>query len=336
MSPDKEIGADDRDRMTKIFYRSDWPELGFPSPAVPCDSYSPAFRFPEEESWVQEMTVSGIACRLAAIRSGFESDLYGISFWNLHLECEGEAGRVPQRIFGDPVFLDDLKAEMLHRLKSAPWKTAYVSSKLVKNEFFYDVLRQAGFEAVECRRLYRSNVSDLLFPETAFVQDRIKVISLADIPSGRIPACRRRILEICRETFEKEGCSRHFTDPVLKQRLPGADYIEAVMALYFKNISPGCFFVALDMGTDTVCGFTVVGKKPGLSDDIFTQLLSAVKKEYRGWGIYHTISGLLLRTLPGDGILLNVTDCNNRAIQKAYGKSGRSHLTDTVVMRRLF
>jgi len=322
--------------MTRIFYRSNWPELGFPSPVVPYDSCSPAFRFKADESWVEEMTVSGIACRLLAFRSGFESDLYGVPFWNLHFECEGEAGSVPPRIFGDPGFLDDLKVGMLRCFKSAPWKTAYVMSKLVKNEMFYDVLHQTGFEAVECRRLYRSNIRDLIFPETAFVQDKIKVMSLAEIPSGRIPACRRRIFEICRETFEKEGYSRHFTDPILIRRLPGADYIEAVMALNFNSIPPAGFFVALDRETDTACGFSVVGKKPGLSGDVFTQLLSVVKKEYRGRGIYHAISGLLLRTLPEDGILLNVTDCRNRAIQKAYGKSGRTHLTDTVVMRRLF
>ena len=32
-------------------------------------------------------------------------------------------------------------------------------------------------------------------------------------------------LEICQEAFENEGYSRHFTDPVLKERLPGVAYI---------------------------------------------------------------------------------------------------------------
>ena len=327
---------DVKDEGLKMFYRSDWPEVGLSMPVNKLDSQAHIFQFQADKTWVQEKIISGVESRWIATRSTFETNLYGLPVWNLHFELEDEAGAMLNLRLDDPKLQDIIKIRINRLVKAPPWKTAYVMSKLVKNEFLYDALHKVGFEEVECRCLYRSNVRDIASKTLPFSQDNIKVTSLAAIAPEQIPSYRQQVLEICQEAFENEGYSRHFTDPVLKERLPGVAYIQAVMALNFKHIAPNHFLVALDICSNNVCGFSVVGKKPGLSKNIYTQLLSVVKKEYRGQKIYHAFSSCLLQILSPDSILLNVTHSKNRNIQKAYRKSGRVHLVDTVVMRRLF
>jgi len=108
------------------------------------------------------------------------------------------------------------------------------------------------------------------------------------------------------------------------------------MALNFEQVTPSHFLVAVDIGSGQVCGFSAVGKKPGLKEDTYTQLLSAVQKAYRGRGIYRGLTHLLSQTLPQDATLLNIVHTDNRAIQRAYRDSGRAHLADTVVLRRVY
>ena len=108
------------------------------------------------------------------------------------------------------------------------------------------------------------------------------------------------------------------------------------MKLNFEHVMPSHFLVAVDIRFDRVCGFSAVGRKPGLNEELYTQLLSAVRKTYRGRGIYRGLTGLLSQTLPHDVPLLNVTHTDNRAMQRAYQDSGRVHLADTVVLRRVY
>jgi hypothetical protein len=147
---------------------------------------------------------------------------------------------------------------------------------------------------------------------------------------------RVQILEICREVFGEQGYSRHFTDAFLREKLPGSSYITAAMRLNFARLDPGSFLVALDAAHDRVCGFSVVGKKPGLIPSLYTQLLSAVRRDFQGREIYSGLSRMLVRKLPSEAMLLNVTHAGNHAIQAAYQRSGRVLLADTVIVRRVF
>ena len=144
------------------------------------------------------------------------------------------------------------------------------------------------------------------------------------------------MLDICREAFGRKGFSRHFTDPFLLERRPGLDYILAAMQLNFDRLPPAGFLVALHGDADRVAGFSVFGEKPGLTGATHTQLLSAVRADYRGRGVYGGLTRLLWQSLPRDATLLNVTHADNREMQSAYHKSGRVRLADTVILRRIF
>ena len=170
----------------------------------------------------------------------------------------------------------------------------------------------------------------------SFAEDSIRFTSLAEISPEQHSCYHQQILKICREAFEGKGHSRHFIDPVLRERLPGVAYMLAIMNLNFEHIAPDHFLVAIDSCSDYVCGFSVVGKKIGFKEDVYTQLLSAVRKTYRSQGIYRRLTHILSQVLPLNATLLNVTHINNYDIQRAYQGSGRVHLADTVVLRRVF
>ena len=104
----------------------------------------------------------------------------------------------------------------------------------------------------------------------------------------------------------------------------------------FADLEPGQFLVAVSGNSRELCAFSVVGHKPGLEGDVYTQLLSAVSPPWRGKGIYGGFADLLVRDFPGDSDLLNVTHTQNRSIRKAYSGSGRRHIADTVITRRVF
>ena len=101
------------------------------------------------------------------------------------------------------------------------------------------------------------------------------------------------------------------------------------MKLNFRYVPAHHFLVAIDRRVNDICGFSVIGKK----GKHYKQLLSAVQQAYRGQGVYGALTSLLSQTLPQDATLLNVTHADNRAMQKAYRRSGRVHLVDTVVLR---
>jgi len=319
-----------------MYYRSDWPEVGLPTALSEKSLVGPTAHVDDDQAWVQETKVSGARFRWVAAPSNFESNLYRFPMWSLHVEVNDvDESILTTRL--DSVTLREYITEGIRQLLYvSPWGAAYVSSKLVKNEPLYDALLQAGFEEVEHRRLYMCKVRDITSEPLPSSAGNIQLTSLAAVASEQLSAYREQILDICREAFEQKGYSRHFTDSVLLERLPGIAYILAAMELNFKHVVPSHFLVAVDIGSDQICGFSAVGRKPGLGKHMYTQLLSAVRKAYHGQGIYRGLTHLLSQTLPQNALLLNVTHVGNHAIQRAYQNSGRVRLADTVVLRRVF
>ena len=320
-----------------MYYRSDWPEIGLPIALGESKFADSAAHLDKGQDIVQETRVSGAMFRWFTTKSGFESSLYGFPIWSLRLEIEdADGGGVLTEQLNSTILRETVYQDIRQLSDTSPWGAAYVSSKVVKDEPLYHALRQVGFEEVEHRCLYSCRIGDIAPCQPKFSAEPIRLTSLAEVASERVLSYRAQILNICRNAFEKRGHTRHFIDPVLLKRLPGIDYILAVMKLNFEHVLPNHFLVALDTETEQVCGFTAIGKKPGLAEGVYTQLLSATRKASRGKGIYHGLTQLLSQTLPQDVVLLNVTHADNGTIQRIFQYSGRVHLADTVVLRRVY
>jgi hypothetical protein len=318
-----------------MYYQSDWPETGLPAALSESKFADSAASLDNGQDIVQETRVSSATVRWFAAKSGFESSLYGFPIWSLRLEIEDADGSVLGEQLNSTILRETVYQGIRQLFDAPPWSAAYVSSKVVKDEPLYHALRQVGFEEVEHRCLYNCSVGDIVPGQPKFSKERIRLTSLAEVTSERVQSYQAQILNICRAAFEKRGHTRHFIDPVLLERLPGIDYILAVMKLNFEHVLPKHFLVALDTETEQVCGFTAIGRKPGLAEGVYTQLLSATQKAYRGKGIYHGLTQLLSQTLPQHVVLLNVTHADNSAIQRVFQHSGRVHVSDTVVLRRV-
>lgn len=314
-----------------MYYRSDWPEVGLPAAL---NELSSAVCLGDGEGWLHETEIAGAMCRWIATQNEFESNLYGFPIGSLRLEIDDTDGSVLAAQLDSPVLRESVIEGTCQLSDASPWGAAYVSAKVVEDEPLCDALRRVGFEQVESRRIYHCRARDIISKASPFAEDSVCFTSLAAIDTKQLPAYRQQILDICREAFGEKGHSRHFRDPVLLERLPGIAYILAVMDLNFEHVAPGHFLVAVDASSDRVCGFSVIGRKPGLIGDTYTQLLSAVQKAYRGRGVYRGLTHLMSQTLPQGATLLNVTHVDNRAMQRAYQGSGRVHLADVVVLRR--
>jgi hypothetical protein len=290
----------------------------------------------DHQAWAQETRFAGAVFRWIATYSEFESQLYGLPMWNLRIEVDDPTGNLLAAGLDTPTLRQFVSERAGQLLDPPPWGAAYVSVKVVRDEPLYGALRQLGYGKVEHRRVYACKVRDIVCGASACAKNRIRFTSLTAVGPDRVSERREQILDICREAFEGKGHSRHFLDPVLLERSPGIAYILAVMTLNFERVTPDHFLVANDVSADRVCGFSVVGSKPGLEGDVYAQLLSAVRAAYRGQGIYRGLSHLLSQTLPRDATLLNVTHVNNLAMQRAYQDSGRVYVADVVVLRRVY
>lgn len=318
------------------YYRSDWPEVGLLSPLTEEKKSASAPKLQKNEGWIQKRQISGAVLRWIATENEFESRLYKFPIWEIHLVVDDpDTSRLNGRLSGGLLF-EMVNRETRRILSTPPWDDAYVCAKLVRGEPLYKALLQLGFEEVENRRLYACKIQDLKSEthSTRF-EENIGFTSLSSAPPEQVMVYHKQILDICREVF-KSGYTRHFSDSFLLKRRPGLDYILAVMELNFKHVDPHHFFIAVDNHLSRVCGFTAVGKKSGVKDNIYTQLLSGVSRDYRGRGIYRGLTRLLSRTFPPDAGLLNVTHVENQKIQRAYKDSGRIHVADTALLRRIF
>jgi len=233
--------------------------------------------------------------------------------------------------------LRDAVENIIHRLTDAALRdSGYVAAKLVKGEPLYGILRQHEFEIVEQRRIFKCRIGDLQGPDDNHHKGDILFKALSQLPDTKRMAYREQILSCCRRCFSDNGFTRHYKDPFLRAIRPGIDYILAAMVLNFKQIAPDHFLLALTDDLSRLSGFTVIGEKAGPDDSIYSQLLSAVDREYRAIGIYRGLTRLMQKKLPDASELLNVTHIENRKIQRAYLDSGRKHLADTYILRRVF
>lgn len=317
-----------------MLYRSDWPELGL---SFPTDTN----RLPGTNGVGTDNNQGWIAVnkkqyyRWIARKNEFESELYYFPVYNFHLEIlwTGTPNDHPVLWNREEISLLRKAAEELTR--KPPWQGGYAVCKVVKNEPLYPALLAAGFEEIEQRSIYKCPVGTIKIP----VSDdpvQIRYTSFAKLPVKAMEKYKHSILEICRLSFAATGLSRHFSDPYLLRQKAGIDYILAIMEMNFSQCLPQHILVAVDKTAEQVCGFTIIGKKRGFPPNMYSQLLSAVHPDYRGHGIYHRLTELLVQTLPRDALLLNVTHTGNKAIRRAYEKSNRTLLENTVIVRRFF
>lgn len=316
-----------------MYYRSDWPEVGLPTALTerrPVD---------DDQGWRQEIKVVGGMLRWVAIQSEFESNLYGFPMWNLRLEIEDADGDLLTTQPDSALLQKHVNERVCQLLDMPPWRTAYVYSKLVKGEPLYDALLQVGFQETEIRRVYMIKVRDIVSYLPPFSNDDIRLTSLAKVEPDQLPSFREQILDICQVAFE-QGHSRHFTDPVLLERLPGIAYILAAMELNFERVAPDHLLIAVDSGMNQICGFSVIAERSGLHKNLYTQLLSAVRKTHQRRGIHRGMTRLITQLLPQDATLLNVTHVSNLKIRGVYQSKSRDklavHVADVSVLRRVF
>ena len=318
------------------YYRSDWPEVGLKAP-LSGERESISDKNAEETGgWIQKRQVSGAVLQWIASENEFESRLYNFPIWEIRLVVDDPDRCLLNKRLDSDLLLETVNRETHRILSSPPWGDAYVSAKLVKGELLYKLFERLGFREVENRRLFSCKIKDLESDaDSARFEGGIQFTSLSEVAVEQVAVYQKQILDICREAF-KNGYTRHFSDSFLLERRPGLDYILAVMELNFKHVDPAHFLIAVDNNLSRVCGFSAIGQKSGLKGNIYTQLLSGVSKEYRGRGIYRGLTRLLSRTFPPDAGLLNVTHVANQKIQRAYKDSGRIHVADTVLLRRVF
>lgn len=273
--------------------------------------------------------------RWVSKQDDFESRLYGLPILNLHLELldTGEDWLASEGLHGAQLS-HRLEAILQQFLERTPWSNAYVAAKVVPDEPLCKLLADARFEQVEHRCLYKSKVTDLQISEDR-PNETLKYHSLAEVAVNQRDRVREQILEICNEGFQR-GYSRHFADGFLLQRAPGLTYIREVMKLNFERVPPHLFLLALERNADRLCGFSILAERPGLEQEQYTQLLSAVRKGYRGKGVYAGLPRLLTEILPKGAQLINVTHVENHAMKRAYQDTGRQPYADTLVLRRVF
>jgi hypothetical protein len=308
-----------------MYYRSDWPELGLSGPLSDRNSHV------DSHAW---LGTGNSKWRWVSKPDEFESQLYGIPIWNLHLEILDSGNGWLAGGLNSNRLSCSLQENLQQFLLQAPWSDAYVTTKLVQEEPLYQVLTDAGFEQVEHRCLYKSNVSRLQLSQGK-LDNSVHYQSMATIDANQRDLVREQILEICKEGFQM-GYSRHFADDFLLQRVPGLKYILDVMKLNFERIPLRFILLALDVDSNRLCGFSILSERSVLGKPQYTQLLSAVRKAYRGKGVYAGLTHLLGEILPNETQLLNVTHAENHAMQRAYKNSGRLHYADTLVLRRIF
>jgi ribosomal protein S18 acetylase RimI-like enzyme len=319
------------------YYRSDWPEIGLLSPLNEPNEDSVLDTVScNDRTWAFEKQMFGDLFRWTAIKNVFESNLYEFPIWDIHLTVNNPDGNLLNDRLDNQALIEAINGETQRLFSLPPWDEAYVTAKLVKGEPLHKALAQIGFEEIEHRRLYGCTIQDLKSEtDLSSFDQSIQFTAFSAVPPALAATYKKNILNICRKAFAS-GYSRHFADLFLLDRRGGLDYIISVMNLNFQNLDPNYIFIAIDNDNCKVCGFSAVGKKSGLKGKRFTQLLSAVDNEYRGRGIYRGLTLLLSKTLPADAELLNVTHVANTKIQRAYRDSGRNHVADTVILRRIF
>jgi hypothetical protein len=309
-----------------MYYRSDWPEAALPS-AISNTHVSMPCR--QDSDWIHESRTGVFLLQWVFSNDLFESRLYDFPIWSFHVEATWDAGRPLQQ-----QDMNDAIESSIGQLLSLPrWRPSYLFSRVVRSEPLYRALLGYGFHQVEERCIYRTLIGNIA-EQRAEANESILCTSLDKIAREQHGSLHEQMISLSEQAFKEKGHSRHFTDPFLSDRTPGCAYIVAAMQLNFERLSPSSFLLAL-MKDSLLCGFSVFGKKSGLDLETFTQLLSAVRKDYQGRQVYQSMTRLLIASLPPNAVLLNATHAGNAKMQVAYKRSGRMHLADTVALRRI-
>jgi len=309
-----------------MFTRSDWPETG--QPGAITDEGPAAGGRPD---WQHETRVGPILLRWVATTDAFESGLYRLPVVSARLEME--ATDAASLVGAGQTARKELLQWVANLLAAVPWPECYLLAKVVRGELLHGALTGHGFDDVERRSLYRTRVADLATPSANV--SRLRFTTMADVDRTARARTRDEMMGICAEAFE-QGYSRHFGDPFLTARAPGLEYIRGAMQLNFAHVDPAFQLLVFDPAEERLCGFSIVGTRRGLPTETFTQLLTGVRRDYQGRGVYQGLTSLLKQALPPDGVLVNATHAGNAAMEAAYRRSGRVHLSDTVVLRRVF
>lgn len=315
-------------------YRSNWPEVGLGSPWIQVSEQALPIPASTEWSCLAHDKRSDVTFQLRGVLNGFETGFYQIPCWELRMETVYPEDETVG-ILDSQSLQDGLKDSIFSLLSELPAKQAYVYAKVVAGEPLHVALTGAGFEAVEHRRLFKCDIGDLVAAAAHEVVSGISYLTLAQLPENMHAYYQDQILDICKESFQT-GNSRHFRDAYLSERISGVEYILAVMGLNFAHVAANGFLLAVDQKTGEVSGFSVVGRKPTLQEETYTQLLSAVRPSWRGHHIYQGLTRLLADVFSKSATLLNVTHAQTETIQRAYQNSGRNHIADTIVIRKIF
>ena len=269
-------------------------------------------------------------------KDSFLSSIYNYTFFDLILAVDDYSRILLDNNIDNPILNNLIENIIGNFFKSLPWENnIYISSKIVKSEPLLNVLERYGFKILEYRRIFICKIGDLK-PLKSLSFSGIEFTTLDTVNDVLIDTYKKQIFDICKGTFGVKGYGRQFTDSFLRSRLSGFSYILSAMDLNFQILPKNQFLVAIDSNKNEIIGFSIIGSKDGLNKKTYSQLLSAVRKDYQGHGIYRGLSSLLYNSFPHDATLLNVTHTENHKIQRAYQDSGRLHLSDTVILGRNF
>jgi hypothetical protein len=315
------------------YYRSDWPEVGLETAIIRKKPAEQGVRFGEADICIRKREVSKMSVRVVLQRNQFESDFYGFLIHDLRVELTGPDVHLLNKSAENRRLSEAIGQEIRELLASHSPK--YAAARCVRGEPLWEALRRLDFEEVERRRLYLCKIGDLAAEKSNHLLEGYEFATLLSEGPDRASRYRKQIFDICNRSFSGRGFTRHFTDPHLVKYRPGIDYIRVVMEQNFRTVPEANFLIAMDKSLGKVSGFTVVGPKLGLEGKMYTQLLSAVREENRGVGIYRGLSWALRKNFPPTAKLLNVTHVENTAMQRAYEGSNRRHLADTVIVRRV-
>jgi len=313
-----------------MFYRSDWAEAGFSSPLQAGDGKGPSGQL------LRKLRLSGAVFKWLIQESEFETGFYGFPVKELVLEIRGIGSEQGAKVSWSSEWRKLILRGTCCVMEDSSLKAGYVFSKVLREEPLHDALVRCEFKEVEQRKLYGCRFRDLRQSgdwKSSF--EELDFLALEKLNALDPGEAREQVLGLCRSSF-KNGYTRHFADSALREKKPGLDYILALMELNFRIVPPENILVAFDRERKSICGFSIIGRKPRIEGASYSQLLSAVSPDYRGRGVYRKLSFLAGEIFPPDALLLNVTHSDNLKIQRAYRGSGRMHIADTCILRRVF
>lgn len=265
------------------------------------------------------------------VANKIESEFYGfrVAELTLTVAVDGAAVDMSQWLVENRVIL---RAELETAVDRCAGAVQYLTMKVAANDALSHLSQLADSLCVERRRLFCSRVVKNIEME---VLDHVILRTMEDARDLERDRWEVELRDVCRLAFRQTGYTRHFLDPVLSSRRSGLEYLDAMMERNLSNSAPRDIVVAIESDTKKIIGFSVRGRKGFSSAAVYTQLLSAVEPDFRGRGLYRSMSRSIESGLPADALLLSVTHRENLTMQRAAVALGRRHLADSDVIRLL-